>query len=84
MCKGYLIILTFKEFEETLRTWNQIKQGKIERLSEPLTPAELEALDPVASAMTTLVRRYVLSFCQNSRNLCNDNFWVGSGAFFIK
>ena len=46
----------FQEFEETLRSWNELKQGKMDRMYEPLTSEEEDLLKPLTNSILSLVR----------------------------
>ncbi len=50
------IPLKLQEFEETLRSWNELKQGKVIRLDESLSVEEEELLNPLLSSVLSLVR----------------------------
>lgn len=53
--------MSSKEFEETLRSWNELKQGKMDRINEPLSSEEEELINPLSNSILSLVRGYVVS-----------------------
>lgn len=60
------MLMRDREFEETLRSWNELKQCKVERMSDPFSEHEITSLTPVAEAVTTLVRSVKAASMMNS------------------
>ncbi|XP_065056573.1 diacylglycerol kinase eta-like isoform X2 [Rhopilema esculentum] len=50
------MLIRDREFEETLRSWNELKQGKDDRINEPLSSEEEELLKPLSNSLLSLVR----------------------------
>eukprot|EP00794_Sanderia_malayensis_P011142 gene11142-12314_t len=50
------MLIRDREFEETLRSWNELKQGKMDRMYETLSTEEEQLLSPVTTSVFSLVR----------------------------
>ena len=51
-----------------MRSWNELKQGKNDRINEPLSSEEEELLKPLSNSLLSLVRGLVIFiYLENSR-----------------